>query len=136
MPLNVNLMEIDVKALKESQINEIITENYHLCCISPDKTLCTAHKLWYISCSDILPKMSMKVIYISVSILVILLNLCSSVIHVLNRKSNPLFSVSVISVNFSDILCGVYYTTIWIADLVFNDKFLLKKSLGDLVLCV
>ena len=72
--LNVSLIEIDVKALHESHINVIITNIYHLCCISSGKTLYSAQKPWYISCSDTLPKLSMKVIYISVSILVILIN--------------------------------------------------------------
>ena len=121
-------MEINVKALHESHINIIITNIYHLCFISSDKTLCCAHKPWFISCSDILPKLSMKVIYISVSILVISLNLISSLIYVLNSKPNKPLSLPVISVNFSDVLCGIYLTSIWIADLAFKNKFIVKEE--------
>ena len=31
------------------------------------------------------------------------------------------------SVNFSDVLCGIYLATIWIADLIFKDKFTVKE---------
>ena len=127
---NVSLKGIHVKALHKSHINVIITENYHICCLSSYKSLCFAHKFWYISCSDILPKISIKVIYIyiSVSISVILLNLLSSFIHFFDRKSYKPFSISVISLNFRDILCGIYLTNIWIADLIFKDKFVVKEK--------
>ena len=127
--LNVSLIDIQIKALHDSSVKLIITNDYHLCCISSTETLCLAHKPWYISCSDILPEDKMKVLYMSVSNLAILLNVMSMISHYLTNKSNNVYVVIVILVNINEILCGIYLACIWISDICFKEKFLVKEQL-------
>ena len=54
--VKVNLVEMNDKALHGLHVNVFITTDYHLCCISSQKTLCPTYKPWYISCSDIYQK--------------------------------------------------------------------------------
>ena len=127
--INVSLIDIHIHALDEQDIKVIITTDFHLCCIALDQTLCPAHKPWYISCSDILPKCKMKVFFISVSGCVILLNVISVLMHFVEMESNKGFSVTVIAINFNDILCGTYLGCVWVPDLVLKGTFLVKEEL-------
>ena len=96
---NVTFMYIHIDALLGLSAEVILTTDYQLCCLSADKSLCQTHKLWYISCSDILPKKSMKVFFILNFTLIIFLNVLSILIHLPTRKSNDAFSVTVVSIN-------------------------------------
>ena len=124
---NVNFMDIDIHAIQELSVKVIITTDYHLCCISSKDSVCPTHKPWYISCSHILPKENMKNLYISVSTVAIALNFTSILIHFVTRKGNKPYSVTVVSINLTDVLFGVYYACIRIADIVFKDRFLVKE---------
>ena len=61
--VNVPLKDIDFQALNDLPIKLIITNDYHLCCISSNVSLCPTYKPWYFSCDDILPKISMNVLF-------------------------------------------------------------------------
>ena len=65
---NVSFLDINPESFYCSKINLICTEDYHVCCIAPSGTVCTAFQPWYISCSDIIPLLSMKLFYTSISI--------------------------------------------------------------------
>ena len=97
--VNVSLVDVHAKALHDLPINVIITTEYSLCCISSNETLCPTYKPWYISCSDILPKGSIKVYFLSVFSLVLLLNVTSILFYFQTRKSNKTFSILCHSVN-------------------------------------
>ena len=127
--VNVSLTDIHIKSLHDSDVKLVITSDYHLCCIAASKTLCQAHKPWYISCSDILPEDKMKVLYISVSNLTIWLNIMSILIHYLTKKSNNAYVGTIISVNVNEILCGIYLAFIWVSDINLKGKFLIKEEL-------
>ena len=82
--VNVSLKDIDIFALHNSRLEFIITDDYHLCCISTSETVCPTTKSRS-SC--------------------ILINISTS-------KSSKTFSMSVIAINFNDLLCGVYLACI------------------------
>ena len=122
-------MHIHFDALLGLSAEVILTTDYQLCCLSADKSLCQTHKPWYISCSDILPKKSMEVFFILNFTLIIFLNVLSILIHFLTRKSNDASSVTVISININDIICGIYLGCIWISDVTYKAEFLVKEKL-------
>ena len=127
--VNVSFVDVHAKALHDLHINVIITTEYHLCCISSNETLCPTYKPWYISCSDILPNDSVKVYFLSVSCLVLLLNVTSILFYLQTIKSNKTFSILVISINLNDILCGIYLGCIWLADMIYRGTFLVKENI-------
>ena len=70
----------------------------------------------------------MKVFFILIFTLIIFLNVFSILIHFPTRKSN-VFSVTVISFNINDIICGIYLGCIWISDVIDKEDFLVKEKL-------
>ena len=126
--VNVSFRDISPESFYGSKINFIITEDYHVCCIAPSGTVCTAFQPWYISCSDILPLLSMKTFYTSISTLILILNLLSILVQIRICKSNKSFSIIVIIINVNDILCGIYLSFVWIADLSFSGSFHVKEE--------
>ena len=120
--------EIDPNPFCNSKINFIITEDYHLCCIAPPDTIYIAFKPWFISCSDILPLKHMKSFFISFSLLIICLISMSIIIQLTISRFNNAFSVVVLFINVNDVLCGLYLSFIWIADLMFSGKFHVKEA--------
>ena len=120
--------DINPESFHGSKINFIITEDYHVCCIAPSGTVCTAFQPWYISCSDILPLLSMETFYKSISILIFILNLLSILVQIRTYKSKKNFSIIVIIINVNDILCGIYLRFVWVADLSFSGSFHVKEE--------
>ena len=125
---NVNFQYINPEVFHESNINFIITTDYHICCTAPSSTFCTAFRPWYISCSDILPSLSMKIFYILISIFIIILNFLSLILHVITYRSHKTFVVIVFCINVGDILCGIYLSLIWIASISFSGSFHVKEE--------
>ena len=128
---NVSLSNTDAQAFDSSNINVIFTNNYHICCIATIRTVCTAFKPWYISCSNILPTLNMKIFYKIVSVAILFLNFLSVIIQIKSFQSNKCFSLIVISINGNDILCAIYLGCVWIADLSFGDSFKVKRRIMD-----
>ena len=124
--LNLNFRYIDPKAFDNSNINIIVTKDHYICCIVHSRTLCTAFQPWFISCSDILPSLGMKIFYITLCVLIIVLNFLSVILQIISYhklRSNKTFSVIATAINANDILCAVYLSFVWIADLSFSDSF-------------
>ena len=125
---NIDLLDIHPQAFDASKINLISTTDYHICCMAPINTVCMAFKPWFIACSDILPSFSMKLLYTTVSIMIFFLNFVSIILQIRSYKSSKSFSLIVISINGNDILCGIYLSYVWIADLSFGDSFKAKEE--------
>ena len=73
--MNVSLENIKPDLFDDLKIDIILTRNYHLCCTVQTGAVCMAFQPWYISCSDMLPSSTMKSFYVSISILIIVLNI-------------------------------------------------------------
>ena len=126
---NVCLSSIYQQAFDGSKFNLIFTTDYHICCMAPITTVCTAFKPWYISCCDILPSLGMKVFYIIVSVVVFMLNILSIILQSISYQSNKVFSLIVMLINANDILCGLYLCNVWLVDIYFGDSFQVKEEL-------
>ena len=127
--IQTQLQVIDVKVFNNIYINVILTKNYHICCIAPRHAICLAKKPWYISCSDILPNQTINLFYGIISTLVIVLNITSIMVQILNFNENKCYSVTVISININDNFAGVYLMCIWIADLSLKGTFSIKEHI-------
>ena len=94
----------------------------------PKTTRCSADPPWFISCSSLIPTEDMKIVFITISVLIIVASFLSIVIHVVYRKSNKAFSLNVVSLNLNDIVLAVYFTIIWISDAMYGDYFYLQET--------
>ena len=131
--VNVSFHDIKSKLFEGSKINFIVTKDYHLCCMTPSGTVRTAFQAWYISCYDIvmtfLVHVRMKTFFVSISVLIIILNLLSIILQITSANLYKAFSVIVICVNANDILCGIYLSFIWVADISFSGSFNVTEEL-------
>ena len=125
---SIPFREMDPDPFHGSNINFIITKDYHICCTASSRTVCIAYQPWFISCSDILPLKSVKLFFTSRSILIIIINSLSIVLQFKNDILRKAFSVIVIFINTNDILYGIYLCVIWIADLLFGGEFHVKEA--------
>ena len=92
-------------------------------------TLHSIQTLVYILFCNLAKTHLMKGLFISLSVLPILLNFISFLKHVTTTMSHKTFSFAVIAINLNDILCGIYLGCIWIADLMLKSKFQVKEHL-------
>ena len=112
-----------------SNVKIIRTLDYKLSCISPHDTYSTPHPPWYISCSDILPGRFIKAIYITISLSTISLNFLSILLQLEEKKGNEIFKISVIGLNLSDSLCGVYLFNMWLSDQIVQSMHIVNEEL-------
>ncbi len=119
--------QICVDAFNTIKIEFIVTGDYHICCIAPENTKCTANTPWFVSCSDLLPETTMRAFFIVISSLGFALNGLSILTHSLTWQNNRAFSVHVFFINSGDTLCCIYLLIIWVADLVFQDVFFVAE---------
>ena len=124
----VYLIDIDINAFNDQIIKVILTNNYYICCIAPTNVICAASKPWYISCSDILPKYSYKILFKTVIIIILLFNIISILMYLIDQKSTMSFKVTVISLNISNLLCLSYMEIIWISDAKLQSIFAVKQK--------
>ena len=120
---NNPLRSIHENAFQNVKVKLIESTSYQICCIL-HHAKCNTEKPWYISCSDLLLTGTIKFIYILMSIFIMFVNTLSICSHVILRKSNTSYFITVASVNITDMLCGLYLCVIWITDLYFRGKFI------------
>ena len=129
---NNKFTNIRANSFSSTNVKLIRNRDYKISCMTSVNTFYTSYPPWYISCSDILPRTSMNIMYISISILTIFLNILSISLHVLkiqNIKINQQFQIIVIGMNFSDNLCGIYLTVIWTSDIILRGVYLINDNL-------
>ena len=71
----------------------------------------------------------MKISFIFISIIIFVLNITSIFMYSLNQKFKKAFSAIVISLNINDLICEIYLSCIWINDIIFKDKFMVKEEI-------
>ena len=129
--LNLQNMKFRIVELNSffSTIPKLInTIDYKISCVIPKNSICTSYPPWYVSCSDILPNVSLKIMYFCVSLLTICLNILSSLLQFLKIQINECFRIKVVGLNFSDCLCGIYLIGIWISDILFQGVYLVNQD--------
>ncbi len=122
--VDTGIHHFDPITFKVLDAKVVITENYKICCVTHTETTCDTYKPWYVSCSDLLPTEYFRQLFIVVSILISLLNISSCVGQIATGERN---SFLIAPVNITDLLCGIYLATIWIADVCLEGIFVVKE---------
>ncbi len=124
---SINFEEIEINPFAEMGVQVINTTDYHVCCVAQTNSFCTAKILWFKTCSDLLPAVKIKLVYWVVSCLIVVFSSVSAVAHFLTWKQNPVFAITVTSINVDDGLCGLYLFVIWVTDIVFQETFFVQE---------
>lgn len=125
---NASFTDIQKDGFEKQQISVIKSSDFHICCITPIESFCSAQVPWYVSCFNLLPELSIRVVVLVCSTLLLFLNLVSVILHSVCKVSNKANSVNIVVINFSDMLCGVFLYFIWISDIYFGGFFSLHEN--------
>ena len=123
-----SLIDIDKFAFSDLNIKLLESNDHRLCCLVPSDNLCTAKKPWFKSCTYPLPRYSIKVTFIIISVLIISVNIVSVFIHIKDMEMSDSFNKVVIAVNFNDMIFRIYLTLIWAANLYFGEDCAIKEN--------
>ena len=124
---NNSLKHLSSDSFTDMSFKVILTNDYRVCCILTKNTKCPARPPWYKSCVNLLPNIYIKITFYCLSLLIIAGNI-TSLLYLKFLKMNTAFDIIVRFVNFSDLLCGIYISILWIADIIFMGEFALEES--------
>ncbi len=100
-------------------------DTFRVCCATHGD-FCLSQKAWFESCSDLLATFAMKLSMISVSLVIIMGNILSFVLHIYALHEKPgtgTYLIICLAINCSDLCLGVYMTIIWSVDITHRGNF-------------
>ena len=117
-------------SLKTVGVQLFLTNNYHLCCITPTKIMCTSEVPWYTVCSSLLINGSLRVSYYVVSFVIIITSVLSFIAQKISNKNEftSSFIIIMYSISFEDFLSGFYLIILWLNDLQYGDEFITRGA--------
>ncbi len=114
--------------LNDLPVKVLQTNDYHICCLLPEKARCTASLPWYLSCGQLLKNVALQSNFYCVSILTLLANFLSVLLQIVTYKKRiqkkAAYGIVVASINLSDAFCSFPMFVTWIADLHFAKNFI------------
>ncbi len=119
---NLSAPSIHVKAFDGTSVIVVDTNDYHICCITPDGSNCNAPTPWYASCHDLLQSAQL-IWFIVGSISIFILNTVSVLVQISTKHLGKVFAVLVITLNLSDMLIVLYLCLIWASHLKLKGIF-------------
>ena len=122
------LTKFHFRSFNDVPIKIILTKDYYVCCLVSSSHVCTSPLIWYLSCSDILPHLNVKITYSSVAMLTGILNILCLILHSFTKERKKPFSVIISFLNLTDLLCTFYLSIIWISDLSLKGKYFVKDK--------
>ena len=125
---NISLKYIDSGIFNGMLIRYIETDDYRICCISPTFATCTNVRPWYLSCSDLLPNLSMRIVLGFVAGTILITNLVSILMQFrFGQKGVGSFNPVIVSVNLTDIICSISLLILLLNDLIYQGNFVVKE---------
>ena len=130
LKLNNNpLTQIDLVMFSSIHLKYVVSNEFHICCVVPANTCCSAPLPWYASCSNLLPNLAVKLLFMIISLIILVANGISFLTNtaiIIKGETGKVFSIIVCCVNLGDIMCGSYLTILWIGDIYFGNIFSIK----------
>lgn len=107
--------------------------NYNkLCCFLPDKAKCSSSLPWFLSCDNLLPDVSLKVLFYVLSVLILILNKVAIFLQImwlkLKIQKESSNAIVIILVNVADFLLALPFFSLWIKDLMLKHTFVLHET--------
>ena len=124
---NNSLSSISSNSFESFVVRFFLTHDHKVCCVLSENIKCPTKPPWYKSCSNLLPNSYLKILFYSLSILILTVNIVA-VLYQQCIKSKRAFDIIVKYVNLSNLLCGAHISVLSIADLIFSGKFALVEE--------
>ena len=123
----LNQIEYDMFAGISMKI--IHSEMVPVCCISQVDFICTKSKQWFNSCDNLLPNIGVKVSFVTVSFLVLLVNMLLFLGQTRKSTITGKSYITIVSaICFTNISLTLYFIIYWSIDKYYGNNFILRKS--------
>ena len=128
--LCVTNLDIDVYTFQDLQLDILETNRNELCCLVQGNVKCSENVPWYLPCSNLLMTTPLRNAFYFVSLGILLINLSSLMVQKISftrgSHKTAAFLFLTTSVNVSDLSCSFPLMFLWIADLFFQETFVLS----------
>ena len=116
---------------RNTEIYILQSDDYRICCIASSVKMCTATKLWYINCKNLLPTHTVRIFIIIVGSLVLVLSVLSLILQVKLRAKYraSIFPIIIICLNISDMLVSLYFIILVTAEFIYQVSIILYEKI-------
>ncbi len=105
---------------------------YGLCCLAEETVSCQTATPIQTTCS-LLPNVALKI----VSGLVIFCTICTNGVSIFVRifsfvkkyDKSAAFLISILAINFTDVLCGLHLLILWVSDIIYKEQMALEGKI-------
>lgn len=126
---SITLMSVDPDAFTTVKPKIIQTSDYQICCVVPRESFCSLPIPWFKSCSKLLEKNVILIVFITIFCINIVTNIASVIFHAVGlKKSNAAQTVSVFALNLGNLSLSLCFAIWWISDLVYGWKFPVRDT--------
>ena len=126
---NIQLKNIHINAFGIINFIFIDATDFHICCVAPVETACSALKNLYMSCSDLLPTVPVRVLFFTVSLIIFVINVSSILFHIYAKHLKRAYVYTVVFFNINNLLLFIYLFMISAVDVVFSGRFAVKEEM-------
>ncbi len=129
----VELMYLSVLSITFTNINQeafhlmkpqlVEASDYQICCLLPNNSFCTAKKVWYKSCGNLLQTTSVKVLFIATFVLLLVSNLSAFLIHLFTSQTSAAYNAIIVALSVSNMCLGKAFIVLSISDFTMSGAF-------------
>ncbi len=125
--LRSQIHNIELDAFDSINVLFILADNEKLCCVVNSTTECSIFFPGF-SCVQLLPNSCVQAMFISMSVMVVCLNMFSIIAHIKENETNKAFLFVITAVHTCDLLCVVYLSSMLFSDLHFGKHFVVREA--------
>ena len=123
-------IEISPGAFQQMFLQYVISNDYRICCIVQAGTQCLSKSTKYKTCHQLLNNNTLKIAYITFSLIVIILNFVSLVLQkVIFNQLYHSYEMIAGSINILDLGWGLYLSIIWVAHVTYTTNYVFKDTM-------
>ncbi len=120
---NEPFSEICPHTFVESKPKIISTNDFQLCCVLPEESVCHGQFSLNRMCNNLLSTKRVKASFLGAYIFVTSISALCIFLHVFNPKCSKVFRTQVICLNVNDVLFISYLCIMWTSELIFKEYF-------------
>ena len=124
------LVHIKKVTFYKSNIDLIVTDNYHVCCITIEvkNLICTSRPSWPSTCDRLLENEILQIVIWPISISVLVFNIFSVALAFRDTKNlmkrNKSFQICTVAINFCDFAIGIYLLCLSLKDFIAGKNYI------------
>ncbi len=119
---------------EDFNIQLVVASTFAVCCLFSKETQCNISKSWLTSCSEVISKIHLKILFVFVMVFIIVFNLESFSMNFVNRERMA-FTIIVLYIHSFDIICGLYFLLFNAMNFHHGTNFVFNLSFSGSLFC-